>query len=397
MDTGGRVDVASSANALLLNLQTILGFVVEGFASAGQSLIGAAVMSPLTEHAGQRNTERLAIGTMPMGLGVLVTGAAGMIGSKLAARLARDGRVGSSQIDALWLTDLVEPDAAVPSEGKAFSWAGDVSNSQVGAAAIARRPDIVFHLAAIPSGGAEADFDAGYRVNMQGMWNLLESVRAEQGRGPYRPKFVFASSIAVFGPPMPAVIDDVFLTAPLTSYGTQKAICELLLNDYTRRGVVDGIGLRLPTICVRPGAPNKAASGFFSNIIREPLVGKPAVLPVSDSVRHWHASPRSAVGFLVHAATIDLARLGDRRSLSLPGVSVTVAEQIEALRKVAGETAVRLIRREPDVGIARIVENWPKAFDAQRAIDLGFVADRSFEDIIQAHIEDELGGRTNQG
>jgi nucleoside-diphosphate-sugar epimerase len=181
----------------------------------------------------------------------------------------------------------------------------------------------------------------------------------------------------------------------LTSYGTQKAMSELLLCDYSRRGFIDGIAIRLPTICIRPGQPNKAASGFFSNILREPLAGREAVLPVSEDVRHWHASPRAALGFLVHAATMDLAPLGARRALTMPGVSATVAEQIEALRRVVGDKAVRLIRREPDPIIAKIVEGWPRAFDARRALALGFRADSSFEEIIRIHIEEELGGRAS--
>jgi nucleoside-diphosphate-sugar epimerase len=200
---------------------------------------------------------------------------------------------------------------------------------------------------------------------------------------------VFTSSIAVFGAPFPEAIGDEFLNAPLTSYGTQKAIGELLLSDYSRRGIFDGIGLRLPTICVRPGKPNKAASGFFSGIIREPLAGQEALLPVPDSTRHWFASPRAAVGFLLHAARIDSKELGNRRNLSMPGVSATVGEQIAALKKVAGEQATRLIRRAPDPTIMRIVEGWPRNFDTQRARALGFRADDSFEQIIRIHIEDE--------
>jgi len=204
---------------------------------------------------------------------------------------------------------------------------------------------------------------------------------------------IFASSIAVFGQPFPEKIGDEFFTTPLTSYGTQKAITELLLADYSRKGFFDGIGLRLPTICIRPGRPNKAASGFFSNIMREPLAGQEAVLPVDDSVRHWFASPRAAVGFFVHAARMDAAGIGPRRTVTLPGLSATVGEQIEALRRVAGEKAVRLIRREPDEAIARIVEGWPRNFDARRALELGFQAETSFDDIIRIHIEDELEGR----
>jgi nucleoside-diphosphate-sugar epimerase len=201
---------------------------------------------------------------------------------------------------------------------------------------------------------------------------------------------VFTSSIAVFGAPFPDRIDDEFFLTPRTSYGTQKAIGELLLADYARKGFLDAIGIRLPTVCIRPGAPNKAASGFFSNILREPLIGKQAILPVAETVRHWHVSPRRAVGFLLHAAAIDTARLGHRCVLNMPGLSATVGEQIEALRRVAGDRAVALIRKEHDPLIASIVDGWAQDFDAARALELGFVADSSFDEIINIHIEDEL-------
>jgi nucleoside-diphosphate-sugar epimerase len=209
----------------------------------------------------------------------------------------------------------------------------------------------------------------------------------------YRPRLVVTSSIAVFGAPFPDPIGDEFFHQPLTSYGTQKAIGELLLSDYTRKGFFDGVAIRLPTICVRPGKPNAAASGFFSNIIREPLAGQEATLPVADTVMHWHASPRAAVGFLLHAATMDTGAIGPRRALTMPGVGVTVAGQIEALRRVAGDKVVARIRREPDETIMKIVAGWPTRFDAARATALGFRAESNFDEIIRAHVEDELGGR----
>jgi nucleoside-diphosphate-sugar epimerase len=248
---------------------------------------------------------------------------------------------------------------------------------------------VIFHLAAIVSGEAEQDFDKGYRINMDGTRALLEGVR----HAGHKPRFVFASSIAVFGAPFPEAIGDEFFNTPLTSYGTQKNICELLVSDYTRKGFLDGLSLRLPTICVRPGKPNKAASGFFSNIMREPLAGQEAVLPVSDSVMHWHASPRAAVEFMRHAATMDTARVGPRRAVTMPGLAVTVGEQIAALQKVAGDKVVARIRREPDPFIEQIVAGWPRKFAASRALGLGFKPDASFEEIIRNHIEDELGGR----
>ena len=292
-----------------------------------------------------------------------------MIGRKLSAALRGE---------QLILQDIVPFDGA--------SVVSDLAVPGEAEKLIASRPQTIFHLAAVVSGEAEADFDKGYRVNLDATRLLFEAIRKQN----YRPRVVFTSSIAVFGAPFPEAIGDEFLNAPLTSYGTQKAIGELLLSDYSRRGIFDGIGLRLPTICVRPGKPNKAASGFFSGIIREPLAGQEAVLPVPETVRHWFASPRAAIGFLLHAAKLDTATLGARRNLSMPGISATVGEQIDALRKVAGEKAARLIRRQPDATIMRIVEGWPRNFDTRRALALGFRADASFEEIIRIHIEDEV-------
>jgi nucleoside-diphosphate-sugar epimerase len=320
---------------------------------------------------------------------VLIIGGAGMVGQKLAKRLAGDGQLGGKAISGLTLHDVVEAQAVGNTPFPVTTLTGDLSRPGEAEKLLEPKPDLIFHLAAIVSGEAEADFDKGYRINLDGMRYLLEAARAAG----HRPRIVFTSSIAVFGAPFPPAIADEFFTTPLTSYGTQKAIGELLLADYTRKGFIDGIGIRLPTICVRPGKPNKAASGFFSNIIREPLAGQEAVLPVPDTVRHWHASPRAAVGFLVHAATIDGAAVGNRRNLTMPGLSVTVAEQIEALRRVAGEKVVKRIRHEPDPTIMKIVEGWPQNFEAKRATALGFRAEKSFEDIIRIHIEDELGGK----
>jgi D-erythronate 2-dehydrogenase len=322
---------------------------------------------------------------------ILVLGAAGMIGRKLANRLAQTAMLANASVECLTLTDAVEAPSPAQAGCELETVVADLAEPGIAAELVAGRPEVIFHLAAVVSGEAEADFDNGYRVNLDGMRSLLEAVRAS-GSG-YRPRLVFTSSIAVFGPPLPVVIGDDHRSTPATSYGTQKAIAELLLADYTRRGFLDGVGIRLPTICVRPGAPNRAASGFFSNIIREPLNGEEAVLPVPDSVRHWFASPRAAVGFLVHAAELDPEALGRQRCVTMPGVSATVAEQIEALRRVAGDAAVRRIRREPDETIARIAQSWPGNFDTQRARELGFRAETSFDEIVRVHVEDELGGR----
>jgi nucleoside-diphosphate-sugar epimerase len=324
---------------------------------------------------------------------VAITGAAGFIGRKLAERLAKDGALAGRDVTGLMLYDVVEP--AVP-RGASFPvrcLTGDMSEAGQSDLIVADRPELVFHLAAIVSGEAEQDFDKGYRINLVATQNLLESLRHGYAEVARKPRLVFTSSIAVFGAPFPEAIPDDYHLTPLTSYGTQKAVGELLLSDYTRKGFIDGIGIRLPTICIRPGKPNKAASGFFSNICREPLAGEEAVLPVSEDVLHWHASPRAAIGFLLHAAALDGQSIGPRRNLTMPGLAVTVGEQIAALRRVAGEAVVRRIRRAPDPFIAKIVAGWPRRFDARRAAALGFTGDLSFDDIVRFHIEDELGGR----
>jgi D-erythronate 2-dehydrogenase len=322
---------------------------------------------------------------------ILITGAAGMIGRKLTARLVGDGALNGKPIDRLTLIDVVAPQKPAGFNGKVDAAATDIADEKTARAAVAGRPDVIFHLAGVVSGEAEVDFEKGVRVNLDGSRALLEVVRAI-GDG-YRPRLVFSSSIAVFGAPFPQAIPDDFHLTPLTSYGTQKAMVELFLADYTRRGFLDGVGIRLPSIVVRPGRPNKAASGFFSSIIREPLAGEEAVLPVEDSVLHWHASPRAAVGFLLHAAGLDAKKLGPRINLTMPGVCCTVGEQVAALRRIAGDKVVARIHRVPDPLVAGIVAGWPSRFDPVRALALGFRAEASFDDIIRAHIEDELDGK----
>jgi nucleoside-diphosphate-sugar epimerase len=320
---------------------------------------------------------------------ILITGAAGMVGRKLTERLAADKALNGKPIDKFTLVDVVAP--AKPAGFKTDAYAADVSAPDAAAKMIAERPDVIFHLAAVVSGEAETDFEKGYRVNLDTMRSLLEAIRTAGGN--YHPKLVFTSSIAVFGAPFPDMIYDEFHHTPLTSYGAQKGICELLLADYSRKGFLDGVGIRLPTICVRPGTPNKAASGFFSNIIREPLAGKEAVLPVEEKVMHWHASPRSAVGFLMHAASLSRETLGPRINLTMPGVACTVGEQLAALKRVGGDKVHARVRREPDAAIMKIVSGWPTRFDAKRALALGFKVEKDFDEIVRAHIDDELGGK----
>ncbi len=317
---------------------------------------------------------------------VLILGGGGMVGQKLAHRLNVDGLNGRP-------CDITLHDIAFLTQGgaKGARRLGNLADAGQMEVLAAEKFDVIFHLASIVSGEAETDFEKGWQVNMFPTWRLLEGLRAEHEADPsYVPRMVFTSSIAVFGGPYPDKISDTFLSAPQTSYGAQKSICETMISDFSRKGFIDGMSIRLPTICVRPGKANLAASSFFSGIIREPLNGMEALLPVPDTVRHWHASPRAAARFLTHAATLDTAQLEGRRALNLPGVSCTVAEQIEALRQAAGNDVVRLIKPEPNGAIMKIVQGWPRNFDPQRAISLGFEAEKNFGEIIQVYLEDDL-------
>lgn len=319
---------------------------------------------------------------------ILILGGGGMVGQKLANHLLASGLSGHKALD-ITLFDTAFP---LKQDGRLCCITGSLTDAQNITMLAQLRPDIVFHLASIVSGEAESNFDVGWQVNMFTMWHYLEALKALHigSNEVYVPKIIFTSSIAVFGGPFPEQIDDTFLSAPQTSYGAQKASCELLLSDFSRKGFVDGISLRLPTICVRPGKANLAASSFFSGIIREPLNGQKAILPVDESVRHWHASPRAAAEFLRHAATLDSGLLENRRALNLPGVSCTVAEQIEALRRAAGQSVIKLIERQPDDTIINIVSSWPRNFTAKRARALGFQAEASFDEIIATYIQDDL-------
>ena len=319
---------------------------------------------------------------------ILVTGAGGMIGRKLVERLLTDETLRGEPIRKITAFDIVKPDFR-SDKVEIEAIAGDFGDTDIASGLTRNRPDVIFHLAAIVSGEAEADFEKGYRINLAGTMALFDSVVSIEN---YCPRIVYASSIAVFGAPFPDTIEDDFHLTPRTSYGTQKAIGEMLLSDFTRKGHMDGIGLRFPTIVVRPGKPNLAASGFFSNIMREPMVGERAVLPVSRDVTHWMASPRSAVGFCIHAAEIDGELVGPHRGITLPGLAITVGEMIEALERVAGADAAARIDEIPDETIMSIVDNWPRRFKADRAEALGFRAEKSFDEVLQAHIEDELGG-----
>ena len=320
---------------------------------------------------------------------VLITGGAGFLGQKLAKQLLARGSLKDSdgvdqKIDQLLLIDVVEANDFGDQRVKVI--AGDISNPELMQQLITTEIQSIFHLAAIVSGQAEADFDLGMRINLDAARLLLEACRSAG----HKPKIVFTSSVAVYGGTLPEMVLDTTALNPQSSYGAQKAICELLLNDYTRKGFVDGRVLRLPTISVRPGAPNKAASSFASCIIREPLNGKPSICPASTDLRIWLLSPRYAIESLIAGHDLHSSVLGLNKSINLPGISVTVGQMIESLRKISGDQVAARISVEPDSKVEAIVRSWPGAWDASRAKSLGLKADPNFESIIKAYIEDDL-------
>jgi len=324
---------------------------------------------------------------------ILITGGGGMLGQKLIAGLAKVGSLNGKKIESITVVDAYKQSQALDGfDFKITSKIVDITDRAECDAMIAEKPDVIFHLAAIVSGEAESDFEKGYRVNVDGMRKLFEAIRLISND--YCPRVVFTSSVAVYGGPYLEVADDNFILQPATSYGVQKAIGELLLNDYSRRGFFDGVGLRIPTLCVRPGLPNSAASGVFSNIIREPLMGIEATLTAGKDASMIFTSPRSAVGFLIHAAQMDTSGLGARRSLMMPGIYATLGDEIDALRRVAGDKIVGFIKEEIDPFVQEMLKSWnfPK-FDAKRARSLGFTCEDSFDELIKTHIADELGGQ----
>ena len=325
---------------------------------------------------------------------VVITGGAGFLGHRLARTLLahaflrnRDGA--PEPIEELVLFDAVEPAPIADGDDAVRAVTGDIADRALLRRVIDAGTDSVFHLAAVVSAAAEADFDLGMRANLDGTRAVLDACRALKRP----PRVVFASSVAVFGGDMPKTLDDATAPSPQTSYGTQKAIGELLVADYSRKGFIDGRSLRLPTIVVRPGKPNKAASAFASGILREPLSGQDAICPVASDARLWVLSPRKVVAAFRHAHDLPTAAWEGRRSLNLPGISITVDEMVEGLRRVAGAAPVARIRWQPDPQIQRIVAGWPGRFDAKRARRLGFEADSDIDEIIRAFIDEELGGK----
>jgi nucleoside-diphosphate-sugar epimerase len=317
---------------------------------------------------------------------IAITGGGGFLGRRLARAL-----LGEGSVERLLLAD-VAPIPGLPDDGRLDLKTCDLSDPQ-GAAAVVDGADVIYHLAAVVSGQAEAEFDVGMRVNLDATRGLLEAARSA-GRCP---RLIFTSSLAVFGPPMPDVITDDTAVHPRSSYGTQKAISELLVADYTRRGFIDGRMMRLPTVCVRPGKPNAAASSFVSGIIREPLRGENAVCPVGREQELWLSSPHAAVANLIHGASLEAGALGSRPTVNLPGITVTVGEMIASLERVAGAAVSDRISFGEVPAARSIVSSWPTRFDVARALGLGFVRDTGFEALIRGFVEDEAAAAGLKG
>jgi nucleoside-diphosphate-sugar epimerase len=320
---------------------------------------------------------------------VLITGGAGFLGARLARRLLERGTLADAsgqqaEITRITLLDVVaaqgfdDPRIAIVT--------GDIADEQLISSVLTPQTQSVFHLAAVVSGQAEADFDLGMKINFDATRRILERARANGNR----PRVIFVSSVAVFGGDLPAKVPDTFLLSPQSSYGAQKVMGELMVSDFSRKGFIDGRALRMPTVCVRPGAPNKAASSFASGIIREPLHGVESVCPVAPETPMWLISPRNAIESLIHGHDIDGSLFGSSRSLSLPGLATTVNEMVAALGRVAGPEAVSRIRWQPDPAVIRIVNSWPGDFETTRGTAMGFGHDTSFDDIVRAYVAEEM-------
>ena len=324
---------------------------------------------------------------------VLVTGGTGFLGSRLvSALLARGAMCGADgaehEIERIVVSDVGSGIRPLPDDPRIDLRLGDFSEPGAARSLIDDDTGVVFHLAAVVSGEAEQDFELGMRINFQGSMRLIDAVR-DCG---HRPRLVFTSSVAAYGGDMPDVIEDSTILTPQTSYGSQKAAVELLLNDYSRKGFVDGRALRLPTVVVRPGKANAAASSFASAVIREPLEGRTYTCPVAEETGVWLLSPRRVVESFLHAATLPADEFGMSRALALPGMTITVREMIAGLREVAGDRVAERLTFEPDPFIEKIVYGWATRFRPERALAMGFAPDENFGAVVEAFIEDDLGG-----
>ncbi|KAA0012845.1 NAD-dependent epimerase/dehydratase family protein [Billgrantia pellis] len=322
---------------------------------------------------------------------ILITGAAGFLGQRLVVRLLERGELRGHTIRRLTLVDQIEAPSPDSDSVDILRLALDVAEPGALDDVLDARPHVVYHLAAVVSSAAEADLDLGMEVNFDATRTLLEGCRA---RGLASTRLVMASSVAAYGGDLPAVLDDMTALQPQSSYGTQKAMCELLINDYSRRGLIDGCVLRLPTIIVRPGRPNAAASSFASSILREPLNGEEAICPVTTDLAMFVMSPARVIEGLVHGAEVSGEALAPFRAFMLPGITVTVTDMLDALRQAGGEEAVTRVRHERDPRIEAIVASWPARFDARRARALGFVGDRSLSEIVAAFLAENASARS---
>jgi len=324
---------------------------------------------------------------------VLVTGGTGFLGRRLVSALLARGAVSGAdgtehEIERIVVSDIGPGVSPLPDDPRIDLRLGDFSETGAAEALIDADTGAVFHLAAVVSGEAEQNFDLGMRINFHGSVRLLEAIRACDAC----PRLVFTSSVAAYGGDMPEVIEDSTILTPQTSYGSQKAAVELLLNDYSRKGFVDGRALRLPTVVVRPGKANAAASSFASAIIREPLEGRAYTCPVAEETGVWLLSPRRVVESFLHAVNLPSEAFGMSRALALPGMRVTVREMVARLRSVAGERVAERLTFERDPFIEKIVYGWATRFRPERALAMGFAPDENFTTVVEAFIEDDLGG-----
>lgn len=325
---------------------------------------------------------------------ILILGGGGFLGNRLAKELIKNGGLSQGGLTRLTLVDVGFPGDSLE-DPKVEYIKKDFSDEATMVKLLQQQPDVIFHLAAIVSGEAERDFELGMKINFHASLQLLELCRKLS----LHPRIVFSSSCGVFGGDVSKIVSDETSPRPRSSYGTQKAMVELLMNDYSRRGFVDARSLRLPTITVRPGKPNAATSSFLSSIIREPLHGESASYPVSPESAFWILSPKRVIQNFIHAANLDEKVLGDDRVINLPGLTVTVQEMINSLEKITNPDVVKLITYEPDAFLQGIVLTWPPHFDTQRAYKLGFVRDNAVEEIIRSYIEEEalVDNKLNKG